>query len=70
MTRTTDRRAVEQYNYATFEGTDDFLAFRTALPVGSAAPDFAVTPLAAGHPTRLRDYWRDADLLIEFGSLT
>ncbi|MER3406190.1 MAG: hypothetical protein C4289_14370 [Chloroflexota bacterium] len=24
---------LDEYNYAVFEGTDDFLAFRTALPV-------------------------------------
>ena len=58
------------YNYTEFIGDDDFLAFRTALPVGSAAPDVAVTVAATGEPGRLSDYWRDADLVIEFGSLT
>lgn len=58
------------YNYATFVGDDDFLAFRTALPVGSKAPDFPVVVAATGEPDRLSDFWRDADLLIEFGSLT
>ena len=28
---------LDEYNYAVFEGTDDFLAFRTALPIGSLA---------------------------------
>jgi hypothetical protein len=60
----------ETYNYATFVGDDDFLAFRTALPVGSPAPDAAVIALDIGEPVRLSDYWRDRDLLIEFGSLT
>ncbi len=63
-------RVMETYNYATFEGTDDFLAFRTALPVGSAAPDFEVVVADTGQPARLRDFWQDGDLLIEFGSLT
>ena len=67
---TDNRRQVEAYNYAAFEGTDDFLAFRTSLPVGSAAPDVAVTVADSGEPARLGDFWRDRDLLIEFGSLT
>ena len=58
------------YNYAEFVGDDDFLAFRTALPVGSSAPDVSVTVAASGEPARLSDYWRDTDLVIEFGSLT
>jgi hypothetical protein len=61
---------VADYNYATFDGTDDFLAFRTALPVGFAAPDIAVTVSETGETARLADFWRDRDLLIEFGSLT
>ncbi len=67
---TDNRREAEAYNYASFEGTDDFLAFRTALPVGSAAPDVAVTLAETGEPARLSDFWRDRDLLVEFGSLT
>lgn len=59
-----------KYNYAEFTGDDDFLAFRTALPVGSPAPDVVVTVAATGAPGHLSDYWRDADLVIEFGSLT
>ena len=62
--------AVEAYNYSTFEGTDDFLAFRTALPVGSVAPDASVIEAVTGREGRLSDYWRGRDLLIEFGSLT
>ena len=67
---TDNRREVDAYYYAAFEGTDDFLAFRTALPVGSAAPDDAVTVADTGEPARLGDFWRGRDLLIEFGSLT
>jgi hypothetical protein len=65
-----EQDATRAYNYAEFIGDDDFLAFRTALPVGSVAPDVAVTVAATGEPGRLSDYWRDADLVIEFGSLT
>ena len=65
-----DAREAQAYNYAAFEGTDDFLAFRSALPVGSAAPDFAATLLATGEEVRLGDFWRGRDLLVEFGSLT
>lgn len=60
----------EAYNYPIFEGTDDFLAFRTALPVGSVAPDAPVIDAATGREGRLSDHWRGRDLLIEFGSLT
>jgi len=62
--------AVEAYNYAAFEGTDDFLAFRTALPVGSLAPDIAAVLADDGRPVRLSESWRDGDVLVEFGSLT
>ena len=65
-----EQHAIRTYNYTEFVGDDDFLAFRTAVPVGSAAPDVAVTVTATGEPGRLSDYWRDADLVIEFGSLT
>jgi hypothetical protein len=65
-----EQEAIRTYNYAEFIGDDDFLAFRTALPVGSAAPDVAVTVAASGEPAHLSDYWRNTDLVIEFGSLT
>ena len=65
-----EQDAIRTYNYTEFIGDDDFLAFRTVLPVGSAAPDVAVTVAATGEPGRLSDYWCDADLVIEFGSLT
>ena len=65
-----DQRAIEAYNYEAFDGTDDFLAFRTALPVGTAAPDVAVVRADTGESVQLSDFWRDNHLLIEFGSLT
>jgi hypothetical protein len=60
----------ETYNYTTFEGKEDFAGFRTTLQVGSAAPDFSSILLETGQPVRLSDYWREHDLVIEFGSLT
>lgn len=60
----------DAYNYASFVGDDDFLAFRTALPVGSPAPDAEAIDLASGGPVRLSAFWRERDLLVEFGSLT
>ncbi len=65
-----DQRAIEDYNYAAFNGTDDFLAFRTALPVGSPAPDVAAVLVDTGESVQLSDFWRDGHLLVEFGSLT
>jgi hypothetical protein len=65
-----EQNDIETYNYSRFNEGSDFLAFRTALPVGSNAPDFAGTLLGAGRPARLSDFWRDQDVLIEFGSLT
>jgi hypothetical protein len=67
-----ERQEIEGYNYATFEASEDavFPGFRNALPVGSAAPDIAVTVADSGLPARLSDYWRERDLVIEFGSLT
>jgi hypothetical protein len=64
-----DPLEIERYNYSEFVGSD-FSAFRTHLPVGSAAPDFQSTLLETGRPVRLSDYWEKGDLLIEFGSLT
>jgi hypothetical protein len=60
---------IERYNYSDFVGSD-FLPFRTHLPAGSAAPDFQATLLETGRLVQLSDYWKQSDLLIEFGSLT
>jgi hypothetical protein len=37
---------MDAYHYANFVGDDDFLAFRSVLPVGSVAPDAAALELA------------------------
>lgn len=47
---------VETYNYAAFDGGEDFAAFRTALHVGSSAPDFNDTLLECGEQVQLRQY--------------
>jgi hypothetical protein len=61
---------IEEYNYSVFTGSEDFRSFRPALPAGSVALDFTATLLDAGQPVQLSDYWRDRDVVIEFGSLT
>ena len=42
-----EQAEVEKYNYSEFVGSEEFLAFRTHLPVGSLAPDFEATLLVA-----------------------
>ena len=67
----TPETAVALYNYEAFKGGEsDFLAFRSKLPIGSPAPDFPAVALDSGETVHLRDYWRDGDVVIEFGSLT
>lgn len=61
---------IEEYNYGVFVGTDEYMEFRTLLPVGSIAADFQATLLETGQPVKLSDYWKKSDVLIEFGSLT
>jgi len=61
---------IDPYNYSVFEAKEDFVSFRTTLQVGSAAPDFNAILLETRQPVRLSDYWRERDVLIEFGSLT
>jgi hypothetical protein len=60
----------DDYNYAVFRGSEDFVSFRSALPVGSVAPDFAAADLATGGAVKLSACWAAHDLLIEFGSFT
>ena len=65
-----DIRDIEEYNYSIFEGREDFIAFRSGLQVGMPAPDFPATLLATGETVRLSDFWRQQDVVIEFGSHT
>lgn len=65
-----EKSEIERYNYSEFVGSDQFLTFRSHLPVGSSAPDFPATLLETGQSVRLSDYWKKGDVLIEFGSLT
>jgi len=65
-----EQAEIEKYNYSEFVGSEEFMAFRTHLPVGTSAPDFEATLLETNQKVRLSDYWKKSDLLIEFGSLT
>lgn len=65
-----DRTEVESYNYSVFVGSENFMDFRTLLPVGSSAPDFEAALLETGRPVSLSEYWKRNDVLIEFGSFT
>ena len=63
--------AVALYNYKAFMGGEsDFMAFRSKLPVGSPAPNFTAVALDSGDKVQLQDYWKEGDVVIEFGSLT
>ncbi len=66
----TDQHDSKVYNYSTFEGQEDFAGFRTLLQVGSRAPDFPAILLSTGETVELSDYWRERDVVIEFGSHT
>jgi hypothetical protein len=61
---------LEKYNYSVFVGSENFMDFRTLLPVGSSAPDFQAMLLETGVPVKLSEYWKKSDVLIEFGSFT
>jgi hypothetical protein len=65
-----DRTEVENYNYSVFVGAENFMDFRTLLPIGSSAPDFEAVLLETARPVKLSDYWKRNDVLIEFGSFT
>ena len=58
------------YNYTVFEGQGGFDSFPAGAHVGSLAPDFTAILLDTGQPVRLSDYWRERDVVIEFGSFT
>ena len=67
----TPETAVAVYNYEAFKGGEsDFMAFRSKLPIDSPAPDFTAVALDSGEKVQLRDYWKDGDVVSEFGSLT
>ena len=67
----TPETAVVLYNYEAFIGVEsDFMAFRSKLPVGSPEPDFTAVALDSGYKVQLRDYCKEGDVVIEFGSLT
>lgn len=65
-----EQQKIEEYNYSVFEGKEDFLGFRSVLPVGSPASDFSATLVETGETVKLSDYWKKQDIVIEFGSHT
>ena len=70
MTYSLDPIDLETYNYAVFEGQGDYETFPTSFQAGAEAPDFTATLLDTGEQVKLSDYWRERDVLIEFGSYT
>mgnify|MGYP001335434946 CR=1 FL=1 len=60
----------DSYNYSIFNGQGDFEGFPNVLRVGTSAPDFTAVLLETGQSVRLSDYWRQQDLVVEFGSFT
>ncbi len=60
----------DTYNYSIFNGQGDFEDFPNMLRAGALAPDFAATLLGTGQTVHLSDYWRQRDLVVEFGSFT
>jgi hypothetical protein len=64
------------YNYAVFPPVSDrghFARFAEHLKIGADAPDGELVLLGPGEETervRLSDYWRDAGVVVEFGSVT
>lgn len=60
----------DAYNYNVFEGQGDYETFPTPWHALSSAPDCSAILLDTGQPVRLSDYWRERDVLIEFGSYT
>jgi hypothetical protein len=70
------RAGAAAYNYAVFPPASDrnhFADFADHLKVGAEAPDGELVRLGPGDDTervRLSDYWRDGNLVVEFGSVT
>lgn len=60
----------DAYNYNVFKGQGDYETFPTPWHALSSAPDGSAILLDTGQPVHLSDYWRERDVLIEFGSYT
>ena len=62
----------DDYNYAHFEMAEDFRGFAEGkyAPIGSMAPDGALTDAASGVQVSLSEYWRKGPLAMEIGSYT
>jgi len=57
----TNQTEVEEYNYSVFVGSEEFVSFRTLVPVGSSAPDIQATVLDTGQSIRLSEYWKKGE---------
>ena len=66
----TDSSDPSSYNYAVFEGQGDYETFPTPLNALSQAPDASAILRDTGQSVQLSNYWRERDVLIEFGSYT
>lgn len=60
----------DTYNYERWRDPVDFSGFRSAVPIGTAAPDISATLLETGETVRLSQYWAAGDVLVEFGAVT
>ncbi len=61
---------MDAYNFERWMQGSDFGSFPGVARVGTQAHDFSATLLATGESIPLSRYWKERDLVIEFGSLT
>lgn len=57
------------YNYADFQGEEDWSGFQSRLHAGEKAPDFTLTDLD-GNAVTLASLWSASHVMLEFGSYT
>jgi hypothetical protein len=66
--------AGHEYNYAVFNLQAEIPKFTEfpnhPLHAGSQAPDFPLEDLDSGKVVRLKDFWTDGLVVLEFGSYT
>jgi hypothetical protein len=66
--------AGHEYNYAVFNLQAEMPKFTEfqdhPLRAGKQAPDFPLEHLETGRVVRLKDFWTDGLVIIEFGSYT
>lgn len=64
-----DPNDLTAYNYADFQGEEDWAGFQSRLHAGEKAPDFTLTDLD-GRSVTLSSLWSAGPLMLEFGSYT